>query len=124
MNNLNITDVRIHPGDSAFLLDDGQTAILYDTGFGFTGEALAKKLREKLGNRPLDYLFLSHSHYDHVLGSCAVLREYPDAQVVAGSYTADVFQREGALRKMRELDEKFAARCGAAQHAGAGFPEH
>ena len=35
MNKLSITDVRIHPGDSAFLLDDGQTAILYDTGFGF-----------------------------------------------------------------------------------------
>ncbi|MBR4079839.1 MAG: MBL fold metallo-hydrolase [Christensenellaceae bacterium] len=119
MNNLKITDVRIHPGDSAFLLDDGSTAILYDTGFGFTGEALAEKVAEKLGSRPLDYLFLSHSHYDHVLGSCAVLRKFPDAKVIAGSYTADVFRREGALRKMRELDEKFAARCGITDYTAS-----
>ena len=29
--NLKITDVRAHPGDSAFLIDDGETAILYET---------------------------------------------------------------------------------------------
>ena len=119
MNKINITDIRIHPGDSAFLLDDGRTAILYDSGFGFTGAALAEKIRNMLGTRPLDYIFLSHSHYDHVLGSAAVLREYPRAKVVAGSYTAQVFLREGALRKMRELDEKFAARCGNADYVSS-----
>lgn len=32
---LTITDVRAVPGDSAFLIDDGKTALLYDTGFAF-----------------------------------------------------------------------------------------
>ena len=36
MDNLVITDVRTLPGDSGFLIDDGKTAVLYDTGFGFT----------------------------------------------------------------------------------------
>ena len=31
MRPLTITDVRAIPGDSAFLIDDGQTAVLYDT---------------------------------------------------------------------------------------------
>jgi len=119
MNKLNITDVRIHPGDSAFLLDDGCTAILYDTGFGFTGAALADKIEKMLGSRYLDYIFLSHSHYDHVLGSTAVLKKYPESKVIAGSYTADVFQRSGALKKMRELDEKFAVRCGIADYVSS-----
>ena len=42
---LTITDVRAIPGDSAFLIDDGETAVLYDTGFGFTGYAVAEKIR-------------------------------------------------------------------------------
>lgn len=36
MGDLAITDVRTLPGDSGFLIDDGKTAVLYDTGFGFT----------------------------------------------------------------------------------------
>ena len=68
---MTITDVRVHPGDSGFLLDDGQTAILYDSGFAFTGYAVADKIKTILGARPLDYIFLTHSHYDHALGSVA-----------------------------------------------------
>ena len=37
INSLKITDVRENPGDGAFLIDDGKTAIVYDTGFAFTG---------------------------------------------------------------------------------------
>lgn len=43
MKHLTITDVRICPGDSGFLIDDGNTAILYDTGFGFTASQMAKR---------------------------------------------------------------------------------
>ena len=39
---MKITDVRVLPGDSGFLIDDGKTSILYDTGFAFTGEQLAQ----------------------------------------------------------------------------------
>ena len=57
-----ITDVRSHPGDSAFLIDDGTTTILYDTGFAFTGYAVADNIRKVLGDRSPDYIFLTHSH--------------------------------------------------------------
>ena len=46
MRQLKITDVRPMSGDSAFLLDDGKTSILYDTGFGFTGERLAENVKK------------------------------------------------------------------------------
>ena len=44
-SNINITDVRVHPGDSGFLVDDGETAILYDSGFAFTGKAMVEKIK-------------------------------------------------------------------------------
>jgi metal-dependent hydrolase (beta-lactamase superfamily II) len=52
-----------------FLIDDGKTSILYDTGFGFTGDKVANNIKAVLKERKLDYIFLTHSHYDHALGS-------------------------------------------------------
>ena len=62
MDNIRVYDARVLPGDSAFLIDDGETAVLYDSGFGFTGPALVRKLEDLLQGRSLDYIFLTHSH--------------------------------------------------------------
>ena len=69
MTPITITDVRSVSGDGAFLLDDGKTAVLYDTGFGFTGCKIAENIQKALGSRSLDYILLTHSHYDHVLAT-------------------------------------------------------
>lgn len=120
MDNIKVTDVRCDKGDSAFLLDDGKTAVLYDTGFGFTGFEVARNIRKVLGDRALDYIFLTHSHYDHALGSAYILRHYPDAKVVAGTYAVDIFRRDGAKRIMKELDSKYAAKCGVTDYEFLG----
>ena len=112
MNDLSVTDVRILPGDSGFLLDDGTTSVLYDSGFGFTGGAMAERIAAVLGSRPLDYIFLTHSHYDHVLGCTQILRRWPGATVAASEHTASVFRRPGALAVMADLDGRMARRCG------------
>ena len=41
-----ITDVRAISGDSAFLVDDGKTSILYDSGFAFTGAEVAENVKK------------------------------------------------------------------------------
>lgn len=117
---IKVTDVRVEKGDSSFLLDDGKTSILYDTGFGFTGFRVAENIKRILGERPLDYIFLTHSHYDHALGSAYILRYYPEAKVVAGKYAVGIFMRDGAKRTMRELDAKFAAKCGITDYKFLG----
>lgn len=112
MHNIKFTDVRAIPADSAFLIDDGKTAILYDSGFAFTGDQVAENIRKALGDRPLDYIFLTHSHYDHALGSVYVKRHYPEAKVVAGEYAGKIFAKPTAKAIMRDLDQKFAKTCG------------
>lgn len=106
--NIKVTDMRAIPGDSAFLIDDGKTAILYDSGFAFTGYAVADKIKAYLGPRKLDYIFLTHSHYDHALGSVYALKYWPEAKVVAGEYAVKIFAKPSARAIMRELDGKFA----------------
>ncbi len=112
MNNIKITDVRVNSGDSAFLIDDGKTAIMYDSGFAFTGYEVADKIKNILGDRGLDYIFLTHSHYDHALGSVYALKYWPEAKVVAGEYAAKIFAKPTAKAVMRDLDSKFAKKCG------------
>lgn len=112
MDSLKITDVRSVLGDSAFLIDNGKTAVLYDTGFAFTGYAVADRIKAELGDRNLDGILLTHSHYDHALGTPYILRMYPNAKVVASEYAAGIFVKPSAKRLMRELDRKFADKCG------------
>lgn len=116
MNELRIADVRVLPGNSAFLIDDGHTAILYDSGFAFTGHQVAQNIARLLNGRKLDYIFLTHSHYDHALGSAYALRRWPDAKVVAGAYAARIFAKPTARAVMRELDGKFALENGVTQY--------
>lgn len=108
MTPITITDVRAVPGDCAFLLDDGKTAVLYDTGFGFTGCKIAANIQKALGSRSLDYILLTHSHYDHVLATPYITSVYPNAKVIAGEYAAQIFRRPSAKAVMRELDRKAA----------------
>lgn len=116
MKDLKITDVRAVPGDSGFLIDDGKTSILYDSGFGFTGFEVAKNIKNALGERELDYIFLTHSHYDHALGSAYVSKIYRDVKIVAGEYAAKIFQKDSAKNVMRDLDRKFASTCGVVDY--------
>ena len=114
MENITITDVREGMGDTGFLIDDGTTAVLVDTGYGFTGKAMARNIKKYLGDRRLDYILLTHSHYDHVLGVPHVLKQYPRAKVVAGTYASSIFQRPSALKLMYEMDCKAAGYMGVA----------
>ena len=116
MIDLKITDVRPMSGDSGFLIDDGETSILYDTGFGFTGDKLAENVKKCLGERKLDYIFLTHSHYDHALGAVYVQKIYPEAKIVAGEYAARIFEKPTAKSTMRKLDRQFARKCGVYEY--------
>ena len=116
MRKLSINDVRELPGDAGFLIDDGTTSILYDTGFAFTGDKLAQRVKNLLGKRQLDYIFLTHSHYDHALGSVYVKKLFPQAKIVAGSYAAGIFKKDSAKKLMRDLDKKFAIKNGITEY--------
>ncbi len=110
--NLKITDVRALKGDSAFLIDDGKTSVLYDTGFGFTAKEISENIKRELGSRTLDYIFLTHSHYDHALGSAYLREAFSNVKVAASEYAEYIFSKESARKLMTELDRKFSDKCG------------
>lgn len=115
-NTITVTDMRAIPGDSAFLADNGETAVLCDTGFGFTGDRVAENIEKALNGRELNAVLLTHSHYDHVLGTRYILKRFPKAKVITSEYSAFVFGRPSAIRKMWELDGDFALRNGVNEY--------
>lgn len=112
MDKIKVTSVKVLPGDSGFLIDTGKTAILYDSGFAFTGEGLTKNIERELGGRNLDFIFLTHSHYDHAPGAMYAARRWKNAKVVAGEYAAKIFAKPSARATMKELDAAFARENG------------
>lgn len=101
----NVTPVR---GGDAFLFVYDDVTFLFDSGFGFSSSKLHENITKVLGKRPLDYVLLTHSHYDHALGSAHLSKVYPDLKVVAFSYAAKVMGKEGARATMLRLDKAAA----------------
>ena len=116
MQNLKVYHVGAIEGDSAYLLVGDNTAILCDSGFAFAGEKLAQNVKKILGDRKLDFILLTHSHYDHVLGSPYVKKLYPQAKTVAGEYAAKIFEKPSAKALMRELDKNNAVAHGVLEY--------
>ena len=59
---------------------------------------------------------MTHSHYDHVLGSVYVKKLFPEAKNVAGEYAAKIFEKTSAKAVMRDLDRKFATNYNVHQY--------
>lgn len=95
-------------GGEAYLARTSKHALLYDSGFAHAAPAMIKELEELLSGRGLDFIFLSHSHYDHVSGSVWMKDRWPQASVVASPHTAYVLQRPGARKTILELNQKAA----------------
>ncbi|MDR1245498.1 MAG: MBL fold metallo-hydrolase [Clostridiales Family XIII bacterium] len=99
-------------GSECYLLVSENHGFLVDTGYAFCADATAQNIANALGARTLDYILLTHSHYDHVGGLSAMRRTWPKTEVVASRYAKDILSRRRARDVIRSLDDKAAAKRG------------
>jgi glyoxylase-like metal-dependent hydrolase (beta-lactamase superfamily II) len=103
----NIIDVSSGMGGStAFLILGEEKTALIDCGMAFCAKALISNIQRFLKDgRRLDYILLSHSHYDHI-GAVPYLRAvWPEVQVLGAEYAKNVLEKEKALRIIKDLSE-------------------
>lgn len=105
------------PGGDAFLLITREKTALIDAGYAFYAEKMIGNIKEKLGERPLDYVLLTHTHYDHASGSAYCRCVWNDVKVVAGEYAGKVFSRPSAITVIREMNDNAAKLWGAEGYA-------
>lgn len=81
--------------DSALLFDSNMYLItginataLIDTGTGFAVKSTIDSLKTNLNGRSLDYVIVTHRHYDHVGGLGAIIKEF-SPKVYAGHDDAE-----------------------------------
>ena len=95
-------------GGEFFLLSSPSHTALIDSGFPCRAPFLIYELKDKLNGRCLNYIILTHSHYDHAGGAPYFKREFPNCKVISGEYAAYVFTRPGAVKLIKEMSD-FAA---------------
>lgn len=84
-------------GGEATLIMGSEKCALHDCGMACFNKELIANIEEALGDRDLDYVILSHSHYDHMGALPYVIRRWPDVKVCAAKKAEEVFKRKGAL---------------------------
>lgn len=95
-------------GGEAFLIFGKEVTVLHDCGMAYCYKGLIENIESALAERGrdhLDYILLSHSHYDHVGALPYVLESFPNATVIGAYKVENVFQSEGARKTMRRLGE-------------------
>lgn len=96
-----------HGGEAILIAGSEKTALL-DCGMAYCGDVTAENLIRRLaalGRDRLDYVLLSHSHYDHIGALPDIRRAFPGAKVLGDAHCAQILQRPGAHALMKELGE-------------------
>lgn len=74
--------IRVLPGRSnVFLLTNGEKNILIDTSISYLWGKLQRRL-ELLNIETIDYLVLTHSHFDHAANASRIKEKYKSAVVI------------------------------------------
>lgn len=101
-----IQQVTAGHGGEAILVEGSEKTALLDCGMAYCGPRLVENLREALAGKQLDYVVLSHSHYDHIGALPYVRKAYPKAVTLGAAHAAKILPRPGARELMKELGEK------------------
>lgn len=93
-------------GGETILIFGSEKTLLYDCGMAYCGKFTVENIKNKLaekGRETLDYVILSHSHYDH-MGALPYIKEaFPEVKVYGGEKAAQIFEKPSAKALMKEL---------------------
>ena len=92
-------------GGESILIARSEKTALWDCGMAYCGKELTENIEGKLKGRALDYMLLSHTHYDHVGALPFVKRRWPGVVTVGSRHAYNVLAREGAINIIKGLGE-------------------
>ena len=93
-----------HSAVPVFLLD-GPAPLIFDAGFTGLSEIYERGIKNILGSRSPAFLFLTHSHWDHV-GAAAYLKQvWPELKIAGPMASSKTLSRPGVVGRIKMLNE-------------------
>ena len=93
----------MYPG---FIIKGKTKNAMIEGGFNLLSPLYLSQIREILGDSDrLDYLFITHSHYDHLGAAAYLKRHIPGMKTAAHERVAPLLMKESVLAMMNRLSE-------------------
>ena len=103
-----IKSVAAGYGSEVLLIIGSEKTALVDCGTAHCAEKMIKNLKRELDGKKLDYLLLSHSHYDHI-GAMPFLKEaWPELKTFGAAYAQKVLSNQRAIDTINSLSQDAA----------------
>ncbi|MEG2756584.1 MAG: MBL fold metallo-hydrolase [Anaerovoracaceae bacterium] len=93
-----------HGGESILVFGSEKTALM-DCGMAYCGSQLVENIKRELNGKTLDYVILSHTHYDHIGALPYVKEAFPRVVIYGSKKGQRILERPGAIRLIKELGE-------------------
>ena len=87
----------------SFYVETPESKFLFDCGH--TGAAWRNAEKMGVNLSAVEFVALSHSHYDHIGALPYIRKKYPDVTVCGSGHCAKILERPGARTLMKELGE-------------------
>ena len=110
----NIVNVTGGQGGNAFLVLGAEKTAVIDCGMAYCASKLIDNIKQVLKERPLSYILISHSHYDHIGAISYIRARWPEVKVLGADYAKQILTRQSALTTIRSLGIQAAKFYGAA----------
>ena len=114
--NTHITRVSEGLGGDAYLIAGREGTALIDSGMAFNAENLIQQIKQVIGEANLDFILLSHTHYDHSGGIALLRREWPKLIVLGEAHGKRTLQKQSAIKAIVDLSAL------GAEHFGKTMP--
>jgi len=86
----------------SLLIGKEKTAV-FDCGMAYCANETKRMIKKAINGRNLDYIFITHTHYDHVGALPYFRKEWPHVRLVASDAGARVLEKETPRKVFREM---------------------